>query len=516
MSQSLDLTTNDGNCESAFFVQHPRLLALVLILLFLTAIAIRVQQLDAPGLALDREFRSALIARGYYFASATDVPAWRKEIAAISVQRQGVLELPFMEVMVAAIYRFWHSEQLWLARLLPVTFWLIGGSILYRLVMRLASVDAALIATAYYLFTPLGVAVSRSLQPDSLMIMMLLASLLCIVRYHARPTGARFGVVVVSTALTILIRPLVLFALLGAFLVPHLGRPATMGKPDQGRTILFVGLSITPMLLFYGYGLLITEAVDASIPRFLPRLWLMPDYWKDWLLSAVSAVGTTALIGGLLGLPLAYRGWPRALLCGLWGGYVLFGLVFSNHVRFAAYYHAQLIVITALSFAPIATLLIDQIRRRSDSWGWRLPVASALLLLFLLNYRAIRAQVNASTLIEHEAIAAEVGELVNHSSRTVYIASHYGMPLEYYGELAGRYWPRKVTERARASGQAAGQERSVKMRLDAIGFTPEYFVITHFGEFWNHHGDLEAYLIQHECPLIAQSDHYLIYGACPE
>ena len=39
------------------------------------------------------------------------------------------------------------------------------------------------------------------------------------------------------------------------------------------------------------------------------------------------------------------------------------------------------------------------------------------------------------------ATAKVLGNLVAHSTRTVFLAPYYGRPLMYYGELSGRDWP---------------------------------------------------------------------------
>ena len=83
--------------------------------LFLLAGAVRLMNMEAPGLALDREYRSALIARAYYFEMAGDVPQWRRDVASASMERQGILEPPVMELLVALTYRVVGGEHLWMA-----------------------------------------------------------------------------------------------------------------------------------------------------------------------------------------------------------------------------------------------------------------------------------------------------------------------------------------------------------------------------------------------------------------
>ena len=140
---------------------------------------------------------------------------------------------------------------------------------------------------------------------------------------------------------------------------------------------------------------------------FLPQLLFSKDYWKDWLQAAVNAVGLTPLLAAVIGIPMARKGANRALLIGLWGGYFLFCLVFTYHIRFATYYHAQLIPIVALSFAPIVPVIARHIRHVNNRWYWSLFFIAALFLLVYLNIREIRGFISSSANIESQEVAEE-------------------------------------------------------------------------------------------------------------
>jgi hypothetical protein len=86
------------------------------------------------------------------------------------------------------------------------------------------------------------------------------------------------------------------------------------------------------------------------------------------------------------------------------------------------------------------------------------------------------------------------------------------MPLQYYGELTGAYWPRKTGLQAYLDIDVA--ELTIQDRLDDLGFSPEYFVITDITEFEKNHQDLKLFLEQN-CRRIATTDLYLIFdGEC--
>jgi hypothetical protein len=129
-----------------------------------------------------------------------------------------MLEPPLTEYLVSLIYRMaWAGRRFGTARYLTGLFWLIGGIFLYKTVQTLVSVDAALIAVGYYLFTPWGIIISRSFQPDSLMMMMFMISLYVIVRYFQETSWRSLILAGVLTGITLLLRPLVLFSIFGAF-----------------------------------------------------------------------------------------------------------------------------------------------------------------------------------------------------------------------------------------------------------------------------------------------------------
>jgi hypothetical protein len=242
---------------------------------------------------------------------------------------------------------------------------------------------------------------------------------------------------------------------------------------------------------------------------FRPYLLLRREFWLGWLDLAGWAVGYTPIIGALLGVTLLRKGIPRALVLGLAIGYAAFGLVFTMHIHTHGYYHAVLIPIVAIPLGAVVALIADRLRQTSARWFW-LPTIGALVLAMLFGFREVRSRLG-SQVFESIETAREIGEIVNHSSQVLYLAHYYGLPLQYNGELTGAYWPRKITYWLYR--RADERELSVGQRLDALGFSPEYFVITDFTEFYNHHTDLEEFL-NNDCNLVAKSDDYLIYGAC--
>jgi len=507
------------------------------VVIFILALAIRIYGfyiLDAPGIIAERQFRSALIARSYYFQMASFIPEWRLQIAEVSQERAGVLEPPLFELLVAFIYRLVSGEHLWIARLLSSLFWMVGGVFLYQIAKRMVSAEAAVFTTAYYLFVPLGVVVSISFLPEPLMVMFLLFSLFTILRYYDRPSKTRLVTASVISGLAVLVKPFILFIVLGAFISQWIYKRATGKRIIDFDLLVYLGICLSPSASYYLYGIFISKEMSANFQAgFLPYLFFTQEFWKGWLLTAAGAVGYTPLLAGLLGLSMVPRAASRALLIGLWIGYLLFGMAYTYPIPISGHYHLQLMIIVALSIAPIIKLISDHLRQTTTRWYWWLPVLGSLSLAVLFNIRDIRTELASYRQFENKETAQEIGEKVNHSSQTIYVASYYGMPLEYYGELSGVYWPRRavnwdlVKDRFRGLVDQPETHPIIKMRnwifrrLDErtlsvadrftiLGFSPEYFIISDFEEFNRNHVDLREFLANN-CPLLAESDKYLIY-----
>ena len=112
---------------------------------------------------------------------------------------------------------------------------------------------------------------------------------------------------------------------------------------------------------------------------------------------------------------------------------------------------------------------------------------------------------------ENPNLAAEIGDAVNHSANTVLVAYHYGLPLMYYGQISGLPWPVSIDDPFYRRPDE--KELSVQQRMDGLGFTPEYFIITNFDLYQRKHQDLKGYLEAY-CNVHVQTNQYLVYGTC--
>jgi 4-amino-4-deoxy-L-arabinose transferase-like glycosyltransferase len=506
------MTPSDSS--SSFFGSRPWLLRVTLLLLILVAGAVRLYHINSPGVLIDREYTSAVFARAFYLQQNDSAADWQQEVANITKDRQPVLEPPITEFLVAQVYRLIGSEQLWAAHLVTIVFWLVGAIFLFQTAVAVVSIDAAVIALIYYLFTPLSILLSRSFQPDALMMMLYLISLYAIVRYDQQPTVRRVLVAGIFTGLALLVRPLILFVLLGAFTAVAIQRHKSWRFFLHKEYLLYMALSLLPSLLYYGYGIFIAGYMRWKVASsFRPHLYLHAEYWQGWLQLTIVEIGLLVLFGALLGLPLLRPGMPRVLLTGLWLGYIAFGLTFTMHIHTHGYYQAQLIPIVALSFSALIVFYLNHLHQSHNKWYVWLPVGTALLIFLYLDVQLIRTR-STPPFIESPQVAQEIGEWVQHSDRTVFVSRFYGMPLQYYGQFSGTRWPKSIEYWLYRRPDE--RELSLEERLNGFGYEPEYFVITDFREFTNRYADLKSYLHE-QCSLLVQDEHYLIYdGNCTQ
>jgi hypothetical protein len=339
------------------------------------------------------------------------------------------------------------------------------------------------------------------------------------------------------SGLAVWVKPFVLFGLVGAFVSAALHKKGGWKRIIDPSLLVFLGILFLPIALYYGYGIFVDGFLtNQAQVSFFPYLLFTREYWKSLLLTASAAVGYASLVLAMIGFVMVKNNLLRSILLGLLVGYVVLCLAFTYHVRFTRHYHTQLIIIVALASAPLVALIIDHIGAVTQKWHRWLPFLGALALVLVLNIRQVRQELGGTRKFLDPQIAQEIGDTVSHSTRTAYVAPFYGAPLEYYAELSGTYWPRRTTNldwvrdrvqirtdrtekgfllraRDRVLWRPEERELSIDERLGALGFLPEYFVITDLERFDRHHADLEEFLVGN-CQLIAENEQYLIYGNC--
>jgi hypothetical protein len=481
---------------------------LLLGLLFLGAGLIRLDELHAPGHLIDREYTSAIFARAFYFDNNLHIDPWRQKAALDAMRAQPILEPPLTEYLVSLIYRGIGREDFTVSRYLTNAFWLVGGVFFFWVTRRLFSPLAALLAVGYYLLNPMGILISRSFQPDALMMMLFMISLYGMVRYFKKPCWRWLFFTAGFTGLALLLRPLILFTLICAFIALAWSQRAKWSREQLYQFLVFFGVGLSPMAIYYGYGLLIENFMVWKVTTsFRPYMLVHKEFWQSWFANDIRTIGPVFLLCGLLGLSMIQKGLARALVIGLTVGYFIFGLSFTYHISTHPYYHIQLIPIVALCIAPF---LLRLAKALYEARSGIIAVGLVVIGAFYFSHAEVRSNLYL-TPFEEPAIAAKIGAIVGHSSRVVFVARFYGVPLQYFGEFTGKPWPVRIDSPLYRPPGA--NELSVQERIDSLGFEPEYYVITFFDLFRRKHTDLEEYL-KSNCTLEAKSEQYLVFSSC--
>ena len=110
----------------------------------------------------------------------------------------------------------------------------------------------------------------------------------------------------------------------------------------------------------------------------------------------------------------------------------------------------------------------------------------------------------------------EIGEAVRHSTRTVYLDYDFGIPLCYFAEMAGMYWPEtQVMADAEMAGAGAGlfdQQLSAPERFDLFyrGKKPDYFIVFRAVQEMKLQPGLNDFLFGNY-PVLVYSPRYIVF-----
>jgi hypothetical protein len=476
-----------------------------------------------------RQYHSALLARGFF--------EWLLTGELDTLPPDGIIEPPILELVTSFSYLIFGEEHLWIPRLLSALFWMVGGVFLYQIAKKISSPNGAVFSVFFYLFAPYSVLPSRAFMPDPLMIMLLLISVFTILRYHEQPSSRRLAIAALASSLAVFAKPVMcFFQIFGAFVSLAVYRRGVRRTLTSPHLWIFTGLSVLPAGFYYLYGTLIAGFLKPDISgRVVPRLLLEALFWEFWGAQIGLVVGYTALIGALLGILLLHPGLPRVLMIGLWGGYLLFGLVYTQHIQTHDYYSLQLIPVVALSLGPIGTFVTNQLKqpvhRGYPSRGGRLYTRQVIILALcilalifnLAEHRIISniasnlrgATQPTSKYANNVATYQEIGEVVNHSRHTLLLFGNtldYGFPLLYHGRFSAVLWPRSHEQ-----GELSTEELFNDLSSED---SAEYFIIStktdYVGSWESEDWESEKYeelrsFLTKRFPMIAQGEDYVVF-----
>ena len=486
-------------------------------MLCLMALGIGLRLYDMTDPPLDfhatRQLRGAIIARGMYYHMLPDADPAQVETAVQLANSTGQYEPSILEKIVAYVYLWSGGESAWAARVVNTIFWMIGGLFIFLLVRRITDLSKsgqtnpvlpALAALAYFLVLPFGVQASRSFQPDPGMVMWIILGVYALYRWSETRSWKWALLAGLFGGMAVLVKAVAAYIMAGAAvsLVLH-----SLGLRRFWRNAQ-VWVMMALMVLPSGFYYLILRSGRASEyfnswTISLSHLLLDPSTYVRWLSLVADLLGMGALLLALLGIVLA-QGRGRALLVGLWIGYLVYGLFTPYQMYTHSYYHIQLVAILAISLAPGVLVIVEQINAQPRVWQ---AVAFGVFAIGIgfASWEAILPQYRDD--YRHEPpYWEEIGSKLPIDGKILALTQDYGYRIMYYGWRKVILWPNRG-EIALSELRGEGKEFENYFNRRSQGMN--YFLITAFRQL-NEQADLKAHLEQ-QYPVYAEGSGYLIY-----
>jgi len=451
-----------------------------------------------------RQLRGAIVARGMYYEMSPSATPDTRQRAVAFWRSTGQYEPPILERLVAITDLALGQEVMWLGRLYNSIFWIVGGIFVFLLAKRLTSaavpnqtavedrahtisIGGGLIALAYYLVLPFSVQASRSFQPDPGMVVWIILAAYALYRWSetqawkwALATGLLAGVAVLTKAVAFYtvagaITAVVIYTFVSQ--APMFRWNSLLKVFGSLQVWLIVILTVAPTAIYYlGRGGRASEYLS-SWTLALAHLLVSPMTYLRWLNLVQSLVGWLALLLALAGILVA-RGRARALLIGLWGGYILYGLFLPYQMYTHSYYHLQLVPLVALSIAPAAQVALQQTLKLGKAW----QILFAGLAIVWLAYSAWTALIPlyGQNYRNERPYWQEIASYLPEDGKIVALTQDYGYRLMYYGWRKVTLWPNRGEKRL---NELRGIDKEFLADFEKYTRNKRYFLITAFRQF---------------------------------
>lgn len=494
-----------SNLRIFSFFQRTILWAGVLALLGL-GLAVRLFDLTDPPLEYHptRQLRGAIIARSIYYSWLPDADAVQRGLAMDFAASTGQYEPPILESLAAAGYMLAGGEYIWIARIINSIFWLVGGLALFALAGRIASPGGALLALGFYLLLPFAVQSSRTFQPDPGMTMWVILTAYAMFRWSETPKWKWAVLAGLLAGMAILTKAVAVYLVAGAAIavVLHTYKIFTFWKRPQvwGMALLIVVPSVI-FYLFQHQG----KAADyfANWTLALSHLIIEPQFYVRWLSFMQDLMGFAVVMLALVGVLLAPRR-GRALLLGLWVGYLIYGLTMPYQMYTHSYYHIQLVPIIALSLSPLVQPVLDKVAQQG--WFWKILLAGVVLLAIIFPCVVAITTQKAEDHRTDPAYWEKIGALLPVGGKIVALTQDYGYPLMYYGWRKVSLWQ---TRGEQELADLRGREKEFENRFTSQTEGMDYFLITAFKQF-DQQVSIKKFLYDN-FPVFAEGKGYLIF-----
>jgi len=449
---------------------------LLLLIIFILGFAIRIYDLkDAP---LDfhptRQLHSALMARGMYFSIAPQslIPEWQQTTSIRQWKMEGMVEPPILEWLVAISYRMVGGVFVWIARLYAIGFWLLAALGVWLIMKAMVGKQGALAGLVYFLFYPYGVYASRSFQPETLLVLLLVFSTWAAIKWIKNPSWKWAVTAGLLAGFAILVKAVAIFFVSGIWFGLLLSQ-MKISEILKSRQLWIIGLlCFLPYGSFLVYANFFIEGYAGQFSlRFFPQMWTQVGFYLNWIGTLKLSVGFEWLVLGLLGILLVKEKPLRWILVGAWIGYLAFGLTLPYHISSHDYYNLPMYPVIAIGLAVVIQSLFNQNPNRQINIGMTL-----VLLMVIAVYSYETYNIQKRTNYDSEVrFWQSLGQRVGNSSKVVALSEDYGYRLAYWGWNSPANWMSSEDIRIR---QSAGQNFNFDETFSKVTEGRDYFIVT--------------------------------------
>lgn len=499
--------------EKVLFFRNRKGVVIILLVLFLLG-GIGIRLIDFTDMPMEfggtRQFHSLILTRGLYYQLDTpdtlSMPQEIREFGIMAGNAEPVIEPPILENLVVLTYRLMGGENIFVGRAYSILFWVIGGIPLFLLARKLMPINGAFAVLAFYLFTHFGVYVSRSFQPDPMVVMFMLWALYFQVRWAKSDTLKNSILAGLFTGLSIFLKvPMVFFTGVPfAVLVLQKGFKYWI---KNGRVYLMVVLSILPALLYYLYKITIEPDGSAILAaRFIPQLLIQLQWYVGWVAKIKDVAGHFALMIGLFAFFIISVKENRLFYGSLLLGYLLFGIVFNYHIYTHNYYHLPLLPILALGFGFVFSVLYQKLEEINQHKISQMIILALFIFSLGLCVIRVRRSLIANDYRSQPAFWYSIGQKIGPGSSVIALTQDYGYLLSYWGYINPSLWPKSSDALLKDLLGASDPEFTQLFKELTSGKSA--FLITDLEEF-NRQTELKEYLNSNYT--VDQGEGYYIY-----
>ncbi len=492
-----------------------------------------------------RQLRGAIIARGMYYEMQPKADPITRDQAMSFWASTGQYEPSILERGVAISDLVLGKEIPWLARLYNSIFWILGGLALFDLARRMAKYAlkerpeqandwivyaSALVALGYYLVLPFSVQASRAFQPDPSMTVWIILAAYSAFRWSdvaIRKSDIAFRksdantwkwtvLSGVCSGMAVLTKAVAFYPIAGILILITLHTFRERSRADQkgfffsfGKLLLspqiwcMALLTILPTGIYYlTRGGRVSEYFSSWTIALLHML-LEPQTYLRWINLVQELVNPIALVTALAGICLA-RGRNRALLAGMWLGYIAYGFFLPYQMTSHSYYHLQLVPFVALSLVPVVQTIAKWLVSRQRFW--QVLVAMLVLGMFIFSTWQALIPLYGQNYRNEPAYWQQIASYLPGNGKILALTQDYGYRLMYYGWRKVVLWPnRGEIKLSILRGSNKEFEEFFKKRIDG----KSYFLITAFGQYEDQPALQQ--MLSDNFPILAQGNGYLIF-----